>query len=290
MQACILVTNDGSDASLRVLPHAARLAAALDGRLVLVRIIDPDAELANIPADEREPAIRNLRARWEGPLAAQLESRGLAGDAEVRLLAHEQSLAEGVLAAAQEHDALLIAMHSRGAGAIRHALLGSVALGVLSAASLPLMLTGPDVLPPRTGAAPYRLVITSDGSAASNIVVIALGSVLSLVDADVTLLHVCELRSGRPNPAGEVVATTRQLETIRDLLPERLHARSQVPVVPCSGHVAQDILFHACRTGADALALSTHGYSAMHHLLAGSTALEMLARSPFPLILTRYAV
>lgn len=290
MSASILVTNDGSEASLRVLPHAARLAGACEGRLALLRVLDPDADLGDIPDAQRDRAIRDLRERWEAELHAHLAARGIDGDAEVRLLGSGEGLAEAVIGAARERDALLIAMHSRGAGAVRHALLGSVAMGVLSSASLPLMLSGPDALPPRSATSPYQLVITSDGSAASNVVVIALGSVLPLLDAEVTLLHVCELRSGRPNPAGQVAATMRQLETIRSLLPERLHARCQVPAVPCSGHVAHDVLLHACRLGADAIALSTHGHSALHHLLAGSTALEILAKSPFPLILTRYAV
>jgi nucleotide-binding universal stress UspA family protein len=289
MKASVLVTNDGSEASLRVLPHAARFATACNGRIVLLRVLDRESDLGDIPALDRESGVRDLMARWETGLVSLLESRGIEGEAEVRLLGSDERLAEAVVAAASERDAMLIAMHSRGAGAVRHALLGSVALGVLASTSLPLMLSGPDTLPPRSGQLPYQLVITSDGSAASNIVVIALGSALSVIDADVTLLHVCELRSGRPNPAGEVAASARQLETIRNLLPERLHARVQVPAVPCSGHVAQDILLSACRMGADAIALSTHGHSALRHLLAGSTALDLLAKSPFPLILTRYA-
>lgn len=288
MKASILVTNDGSDAALRVLPHAARLARACDARITLLRVLDPD-ELANGRNHERTDAIRALRSRWEGELQAILTSRGIEGGAEVRVLGAAEHLAEAVIASANEHDSLLIAMHSRGAGAVRHALLGSVALGVLGSTSLPLMLTGPEAAPARALKDPYRLVITSDGSPASNIVVVALGSVLSILEAEVTLLHVCELRSGRPNPAGEVAVSTRQLETIRRLLPERLHARTQAPAVPCSSHIATDILLHSCRASADAIALSTHGHSALHHLLAGSTALELLAKSPFPLILTRYA-
>lgn len=289
MPPAILVTNDGSQQALRVLPHAALLAHSAGADVILLRVLDPSADLSHVAAADRPAVIRALVTGWRTELAELLEAREIPGLAEVRILGEAERLPEAIISAAREHDALVIAMHSRGAGAIRHALLGSAALGVLAATSLPVMLTGPQAAdPPVMPRAGYRLIITSDGSAASDIVVISMAPLLAAIDGQVRLLHICELRSGRPAPETEVAIANRHLETIRKILPAKLRAEIETAVCCDTCSVAGDILNAACRYRADAIALSTHGHSALRHLIAGSNALDVLAKSPLPLILSRY--
>ncbi len=289
MPPTILVTNDGSQQALRALPHAALLAGNAGADLILLRVLDPDAELTHVAARDRPAVIRALVTGWQAELTELLANREIRGRAEVRILGEAERLSDAVVSAAQEHDALLIAMHSRGAGAIRHALLGSVALGVLGGTSLPVMLTGPHAAdPPAIHREGYRLIITSDGSPASDIVVISMAPVLAAIDGHVRLLHICELRSGRPAPETEVALANRHLEGIRKILPPTLQSEVETAVCCDACTVANDILRAAERYRADAIALSTHGHSALRHLIAGSNALDLLSQSPVPLILTRY--
>jgi nucleotide-binding universal stress UspA family protein len=283
----ILITTDGSDVSKQAIPHAGRLAAALDARLLLVRVLNALTDLGDVEGVGVAEAVERAAASWRADLEAMLAEAGVAGEALVARQHRTEDIHSAILRVAAERDGALIAMHARGVGAIRHALLGSVALGVLGHTPLPLLLTGAKVGQPAKAPGSYHIVVTSDGSPASAGIVPALRTILTSPGVRVTLLRICELRSGRASPQGEVEAARAQLERLRLQLPAT--TRSEVVVCLCTGSedVSSAIIGAARSAGADALAMATHGHSALHHLLAGSVALGVLAESPIPLILCR---
>ena len=71
--------------------------------------------------------------------------------------------ADAILQTADDTDAKLIAIATRGSGALRHALFGSVALGVISKTNLPVLTVAGNP-PVREGQGPYHVVVTTDGS------------------------------------------------------------------------------------------------------------------------------
>lgn len=282
----ILVTTDGSQLSRSVLPHAVRLAVACDARLVLARVLDPAADLPNNHGNARQATVPDIARAWQAELEAVLQAAGASGTALVALREHEESTHEAIIRIAAEQDASLIAMHSRGSGALRHALLGSVAMGVLGHWPGPLLLTGGHARPP-AASGPYSIVITSDGSPASLGVVPAIEPILAPGRIPVTLVRVCEPRSGRPGPEEEHAACLRQLESLRALLPAGVPAECRCCAAAYEQPVAGAIVEAAGEVSADSIAMSTQGHGALRHLLAGSVALDVLQRSPVPVVLAR---
>ena len=280
----IIVTTDGSERSLQALPHGARLARAVGGELVLGHVVDPLLDLGSEVATSVDVAAGNVVERWRRELAVLLEREGIAAEVAVIIKRGHERLPDAVLRLARESKADIIAMATRGTGALRHAVAGSTAMAVISAGALPVLAAGDAVEAPKATGEAYRVLATSDGSAASEPALVALGVVLPPGAVPVTLLRVCECAPG----ADEAEAACRaELETARAILP----AAMEVAVVlrqqePGTG-VAALILGAAEEFGADAIAMATHGHSARRHLFAGSVALSVLARSPRPVMLVR---
>ena len=266
----VLIATDGSSHSHGVLPHAALLAQALEAPLILVQVTDgPEADAE--------------RARTGAAYAVQR----LGAEAEVVIEAREadERTADALLRVAGRLDAAVLAMDSRGHGALRHALHGSVALDVLKTASLPLLVSGPNLEPAGREATAYRVVATSDGSAASEALLRELGALSEAIE--VTLLRVHEHEPGGMDDEAAVQKCREELETARRLLPESMKVEIVVREIPRGAGVDTAIIEEAQELGAHAIAMSTHGHSARRHVVLGSVALTLLGRSPFPLLLAR---
>ena len=282
----ILVTTDGSQPSRRVLPHATRLAAACGGRITLARVLNPLVDLGSELATHVAAAAGRVAEEWRIALDASLAASGVEGAGLVVVQQHGEDTHDAILRAAAEQQAAIIAIHSRGAGALRHALLGSVAMGVLGDSEYPVMLTGEHVEAP-SHEGTYKLLMTSDGSASSLAIVRVLAPLLEGKDVAIKLVRVCEPRSGRPGPEAEQESCRQQLESVRRLLPAGIACECDCSAAAHEQPTAQVIVEAALTADADAIAMSTHGHGALHHLLAGSVALDVLARSPLPTILAR---
>lgn len=282
----ILVTTDGSERSYDVLPHVERFASQLGGSVTLLRILNPLIDVGGEVDVDLEAACSRVARAWEGEMAAVLRRYGIVGETLVVLLQRGEDVHEAVLRVGGAREAALIAMHSRGSGALRHALLGSVAMGVLGHSTTPLLLIGANAAQPAS-APGYHIVATSDGSPASTAVLKALGPLVAGTLARVSLLRIVELRSGRASPEVEIQAATAQLESLKALLPEGVAGEVCCRTCKHDEEVAGAIVAAARELKADAIALSTHGESALHHLLAGSVALSVLERAPLPVILSR---
>ena len=55
-------------------------------------------------------------------------------------------------------------------------------------------------------------------------------------------------------------------------------------------NVADEIIATATELNADLICMATHGESALRHFVAGSTALDVLSKSPCPLLLVRSVI
>lgn len=281
----ILVTTDGSERSLCVLPHAARFATALGAELVLMRVLDPRTDASKEVAPTLEEATARVRERWTAELREVLAARGIAGEICIAGRKWGEDIPSAIHRAADELEATLLAMDSRGTGAIRHALLGSVTMGVISRADLPVMtLGGCPPAPGHTG--PYHLLVTSDGSPDSRSVIPGLGEILSPGKTKVTLLQVVVMKALEP----EAEAEARGMLDLRPLLeriPAGVPATAMVRVVPPGAGIDTAIAGAAADVGADAIASATHGHSARRHLVAGSTALGVVKLAGVPVILVK---
>lgn len=285
----ILVTTDGSRRSLRVLPHAARLALVTGTSLLLTRVLDPLVDCGDEPAPTLAEATERVSARWQTQLDRLAAAQGVPGEGSVVVKARSEEPAHAIMRHADERGARLIAMATHGGGLLRRVALGSVAVGVLSETSLPVMMAGP-----RTGARrdglPYRVLATTDGSPAAALALPALRQVLegaANADVELALLRVHEAAGEPLTPGAAQAAAEKQLAAFARRAPRRFAMESEVREVSRHGLVAEEILDCAAERGADVVWMSTHGASFSRQVLLGSVALGMVGRSPVPVVLTR---
>lgn len=278
----ILVTTDGSPRSLTALPHAAALARAAGSTLTLLRVLDQLMDLGDHFAVKLDDAVERATAEWEASLAAALQSAGVEGDSVVVKKEPREDTWRTIIRAADDQGASLIAMDSRGAGAIRHALMGSVSMGILGHTTLPIMITGPKIQPTASQTNGYHIVATSDGSPASLAVLRALRPLAETTNVNITLLRLCW-----PAARHSAEDCAAQLRSFRSELPASARVTEEVREMTLTDGAAPAIVAVAGELGASAIAIATHGHSAAYHLFGGSTALGVVSQSPVPVILAR---
>lgn len=278
----VLVTTDGSERSLSALPHAAAFARATGSPLTLMRALDPLLDLGDYFALKVEEAVTLATADWEARLAVVLQRAGVEGEPLVVRKDDGEETWDAIIRAANARGVSLIAMDSRGAGAIRHALLGSVAMGLVGHTELPVMVSGPNI-EPVAGNDGYHIIATTDGSPASLAVARALGPLVGNAGVKVTLLRLCW--PGTAERGAEEIAA--QMQTFRSHLPASARVTEDVREMAMVSGSAPAIIAVAQDLGAAAIAIATHGHSAAYHLFGGSTALGVVGQSPIPVILAR---
>jgi len=282
----VLVTTDGSERSLRILPHASLLAESLGGELMLTRVLDPRQDVADEMAPSVREATERVQTRWETELQRLLEVRNLPGRPLVTVRDGNTDISRCIVASADDIDAAVIAIDSRGRGALRRALLGSVAMDILARTERPVMVGGDQLEQPQTTASPYHIVVLDDGSESARKILPSLEPLFVPGEVRVTLLNIFE---ANPRGGGHTSLTAAQshLESLREALPAGIDSSIHVEEIAKLGGIDSAAVAFATREGAHAIALATHGHSAARTIFAGSTGQGLLRQSPIPVIMRR---
>ena len=280
----VIVATDGSDHSLRVLPHADCLASNLGAGIELVRVVEVH-DISKEPGGSESAAIERAHARLEAEMQADLKRFGVQGDVRVVIASAGEDPAQTLLG--HSSRGLLLAMHSRGRGGLSRILHGSVALGVLKGVAQPVMLGGPELLPPPANGDTYRLVVTTDLSPDADYALRAIAPLLEQGKFHVTLLYIHLHAPGGLDNTAERTRHEAELAQKRTLLPASVTVDTLLREIPIGGGIDTAIMEVASQVGAHAIAMATHGASARHHLLMGSVAMSILGRSRLPLIVAR---
>lgn len=134
----ILVPVDGSETSSRALKHAHDLAKQMAKPAKILVVAVDDALFPGVERKIGAEAARQHHAdnfeRMLGPARKAL-ARSKAECSYVEVVG---DIADGILAAIGKHKADLVVMGSRGNGAIKGALLGSVSMKVLANSPVPV--------------------------------------------------------------------------------------------------------------------------------------------------------
>jgi nucleotide-binding universal stress UspA family protein len=267
----ILCTTDGSPQSLHVLPHAAAFARAAGMEIALTRIYEDDGRAGD--DGTREASVE-----------AMLKDHAIAGRAIVAERGKDEDTASAIARVASEAGAAIIAMDSRGVGAMRHAIFGSTAINVLRKSPCPIFVTGPAAGPAAT-ADPYGLAITTDGSPASRAAFVKLGPILESACMPVTVIGVyVEALADAPL----TIELERREATCRAaaaMLPGCIKSSVRVARAIEFERTEHAIVRAAHDAGASAIAMGTHGRGRSLHLFLGSVALGTVERSDLPVIL-----
>jgi nucleotide-binding universal stress UspA family protein len=139
-----------------------------------------------------------------------------------------------------------------------------------------------------------RVLVALDGSTASESVLRFLMEIAGPLDMTVALLHVLE---STPPPVLEATPhavfgdlETRRREAAEYLAPIAAALRAQGVDTSWAirhGRAADEILAAATESGADLIAMATHGRTGLGRLLFGSVAETVLRHAPVPVFLIR---
>jgi len=260
----LVVPIDGSAASWASVPIAARMAAAVDGKLDVVTVVDRLADVGPAQTD----------------LADGLEQLGsLETDATAQVLASD-SVAQAVANQIESLSGATIVMSSHGHGRSA-AVLGSTADELLRLVFGPLIVIGPHVAAD-SGALDGTYIVPIDGSeAAEKIVPIAaswaieFGAVPWLVEVVDPDLRISGDVSESAYPAR--VAHEIQRQTGHEVEYDVLHGdRPSRAIVEFAARMKASLIF-AC----------THGRTGLERLRLGSVAAEIVRHAECPVVLHR---
>ena len=136
----ILLAIDFSDLTPALLEHAARVATALQAKVFLVHVAEPEPDFVGMevgPQSRRDGMAMRIRREHRDlqALADQVAAQGV--DATALLI--QGPTVEKLLSEADRLDADLIVMGTQGHGRLHRLMLGSVGEGVLHRTRCPVM-------------------------------------------------------------------------------------------------------------------------------------------------------
>jgi nucleotide-binding universal stress UspA family protein len=296
----VVVGVDGSPGSRGALVHAMTLAAQHQAHLEVVAAYPetlvwtggypldvPDMTAVRDDAEARTSAfVAEVR---DDPAVRDLP--GIAG-LDVRVVASGGRAAAVLLERAEGADLLVVG--SRGRGAMRSALLGSVALHCVSNPPCPVVVVRPHPVEAVAGGA-HRVVVGVDGSAASQVALAAAVEEAANRGADLDVVAAYVLTDYWVDLGSVALPTVEQIRTdlqhrIDELVEQTLAARAadgrtaapEIQTELVEG-AAAEVLVERAR-GAELLVVGSHGRGAIRGLLLGSVALHCAMHAPGPVM------
>jgi nucleotide-binding universal stress UspA family protein len=183
----ILVAFDGSPSSKHACELAILLAKGYRSRVVIAHIL-PMITSIRIPRRD-EAAIENKANIEALKIKSKLTGEGI--EAKTRILRAKGSIADTLVEFSNEEKVDLIVAGTRGLGAFRKMLLGSVSTNLLNNASCPVLVVRKRVyrIQPQLG----KILVATDGSKNADKAVEQAVSIAKNVGADLTIVHVVYL-------------------------------------------------------------------------------------------------
>jgi nucleotide-binding universal stress UspA family protein len=223
---------------------------------------DPTAALNILQADEREILDEALaRVRKAGIPATTVSLKG--------------NIAEQIVSLSQERHAEAIVMGTHGRRGVERLVAGSVAEGVLRTATVPVFVINEEFTP-AAGRAPFhRIFIAADGSAPATA---AAHFAIDLAATDSARIIFCHVVGEKENAPVSFEVAQR--------LAAGLHVESATLTVH-GNDTAEVIIASAEASGADLIALGTHGRRGLDRFVLGSVAEGVIRNSPIPVVVVR---
>ncbi len=286
----IVVPLDGSELAEGILPYVRELASRTGAEVVLLTCIlgvgvwdatvmapmlDKEEELARAYLDKK---VVDLRGSGLNVLA-----RIVRGPA-----------AEAILAAAREDAAGLIAISTHGRSGLSRWLFGSVAGKIVQSTDLPLLVVRPTEEQPRASVQVRKILVPLDGSEVAAAVLPfvedlakAMGATVVLFNAIAPMAAYPGFETAQPALVGRVIDEMQEdaRQLLRRVAKEMESRGVQASMVVTVDLAVDGILHAAAETGADLIAIGTHGRSGLGRMILGSVADGVVRRSTVPCLL-----
>ncbi len=276
----ILVALDGSNAAEIVLPYAVEIAAKLGAENTLVSV-------SGFPATDTDHLYQAYLEGIKGQVRREVKDFGAKEEPKVFSKILVGKPASEILRYADEINAGLIVMASRGSSSPGTWLLGNVADKVLRATVRPVLL----IRAPASPAALQRkrliqrILVPLDGSQVGQAVIPNAEALGRVLDAELVLFQALQPSRTWVRVDDGISHTVLQIEKsvkacavshlheIAEALSKRGLRTSSVVVL---GSAADEIIDYAKENAIDLIAMSTHGRSGIRRWVFGSVADKVL--------------
>ncbi|WP_112322261.1 universal stress protein [Oceanibium sediminis] len=291
----VLVFVDEQQKESQAIRHAAKIAAAFDGKVVLVHVLARPSD-GNGPVDPVDWDIRKQKSlTWLGKLARSFSDKDTAVKSEVRLL--EGHCIGQILATMDDRqDDIAAAFRPRHTPDWQ---LSKTACGVLRSRSAAILMI-PEDAPLPSDNRYHRILVPLDGSARAEA---ALPTATMLASAENAELLLCYVP---PEPGvTEFGVRDQEAERLHSLVMERNEQGGKAHLTRIRNSLAQSGLKVAIKIAGgtdprrslidivaqesvDVLVMATHGQSGHGDVPAGDVARHILDRSEIPVLMVRH--
>lgn len=296
MSANVLVPLDGSRLAEQALPVAVSLVKQRHGRLELALVHEPIAFDGFVDAPWNA-MTESMQDRYMSDKAAELSG---ACEAPVGHVLLHGDIAREICRRSHEVDADVIVMSTHGRTGLARSFSGSIADEVVRASTVPVLL----LREPAVGVAPLvfeRIVVPLDDSPASREIFAAAAAMATPGVTRMVLLHIVAplryiLDGSMPygyvagpvdEPATDSIVANAEQELTGPAADLAMQSKCDVePRVIVADSPGKAIVDYARMSGADLIAMTTHGRGASR-LLLGSVTDDVLHRADMPMLVLR---
>lgn len=290
----IMVPLDGSNAAEEVLPYVEELASKFESEILLVSVAEPK------PA-ETDHLFRAYLQSIKSRIETELGDWGAKAKTQINVEVLSGKPANEILRCAEEKNASLLVMASRGRSGEGPWLLGNIAAKVLRATTKPVLLIRNEA--PAEGLQRKglikRILVPLDGSKVAEQIVPhaeelakVMGGQIILFQAHESLLKMMPPESFSAISEEEIKVAIKHkeedakgyLKTIAGPLREMGLTVSEVVA---SGNPADVILDYAASNAVDIITMSTHGLSGIKRWVFGSVTDKVLHSGDMPILVAR---
>ena len=279
----IVVGVDGSENSVAAVGWTAGLAAATGAEVVAVHALGLLDHLDSDEAVPSQPHREEIRQRFEGDWCASLARP----DVRCRHLVRDGAPVNVLLAVADEEDADLIVVGSRGLGPVASAFRGSVSAHLVDHAGCPVLVArSPDAT---------RMLLATDGTESSlRIPRLLAGWGTAFRGLPVEILSVAT-RDAFVTPWGAGYEADGALEPDLDVheriaervADEMMELGWHAAAVAVAGDPGREIVAAERDCGADLVVTGSRGLSTLRRLIAGSVAHDVLLHARSSVLVMR---
>lgn len=265
-----------------VLPWARALVRRTGAAVILVSVLEVPVGLRSLREQE---LLRALLEDWRRECREYLEgvAQTLPEASAVRVVVEEGDPATILCDLARAQPDPLVVMAAHGRAGWRRLVLGSVTAHVIVSGVAPTFVVPSHLSPPETEPVLDRVLVPLDGSRVAESVLDAL-PLLGTTGWQIVLLHVREARARRIEaevPGDDPQAYLEQVAT------RLASAGYVVETIVTDGHPERRIVEVAQQRAVDLIAMVTHGWSGLRDVVMGSTAEQVLAHAPVPVLVRR---
>ena len=273
----ILVATDLSDDSLRALAYVLPLAERFEAAVHLIHVYDPEVQHFLSPGE--------LAGHWQLEMRRRF-SRVITPD-ECHIVRGRPW--QEITATAEELKADLIVTATHGRTGLKHFLLGSTAEKIVRHAHCPVLVVRDHA---GAGRIPRTILVPVDFSDCAEEGARYASRFASALGADLELMHVVapafvgtDVFTAAPElmqvTQAERIKAEDELETMINFLPlVNINAESEVAI----GTPVEKLVERTRANNIDLVVTSTHGDSALRHVLLGSVAEELVRRAHCPVL------